>query len=369
MFSILRNASSARRSPRRARPSRRPPRLRPVLWLESLEDRTLLSGGPVGSGLAVPASPLDPSVPGLFGRQNPQPASRNAAVVNLTAQNAAVGTTGVTGANRVSTVVLNSLGDNLPSTLFPAVSPTTTGTVAVTFNPLTGQPLAPGTPAANSLRTVLNASQLTALEPAPQVAAQLGTTALPVPQATLTEWAFQQHNLVLLTGGGGSNAMLGPNTLDNPRAPRPAPQPNGEQEEPAPMGVNGDNSPDTGEPVEQPAPPSQPGAGPASRTPAPVTDGDEQAVLLAEPSTAEKLPGGAIVQEKPAEIVPPVEQAPAPAAAPATPAPLWLRVLSAVSFAAGAVGAVWVPKFGARGMSREDLLTLRRDTPRPRPVR
>jgi hypothetical protein len=97
-----------------------------------------------------------------------------------------------------------------------------------------------------------------------------------------------------------------------------------------------------------------------------VKDGDEQPVLLIEPAAAEKLPGWEIVRETPAETAQAVEQAPAPA--PEMPAPLWLRFLSAVSFAAGAVGAVWVPKFGAAGMSREELLGLRRGTRRGRPV-
>jgi hypothetical protein len=291
---------------RRPRPSRRPERRRPVLWVESLEDRTLLSSGPLGGGLAVPASPLDPAVPGQFAQPSPQPTFQNAAAPNAAAQQA------------------------LPESVFIGgfQAPATTVTV-----------------------------------PPPLLAAQVGTESLPIQEGLLAPWMLQQHNLpLLLGGGGGENALLGPHTRDNPRA-NPAPaglQPNGEQEEPAPAGDNGNATP---APVNQPAQPAQPTA-----VPAPMTDGDEQPAQVANPAAADKLPGWEIVRETetPAEVLRRVGQAPAvqPAAAPATPAPIWARVVSALSFAAGAVGAVWFPKFAVTGMSREDLLSLRRGTRR-----
>ena len=308
MFSILRTPYSAspvsQRRLRRPRPARRPERRRPVLWVESLEDRTLLSSGPLGGGLAVPASPLGPAVPGQFAQPSAQPTFPNAAATNAAAQQA------------------------LPESVFIGgfQAPATTVTV-----------------------------------PPPLLAAQVGTESLPTGEGLLAPWMLQQHNLpVLLAGGGGENALLGPKTRDNPRA-NPAPaglQPNGEQEEPAPAGDNGNVTPD---PVNQPARPARPGA-----LLAPMTDGDEQPAQVVNPPAAEKLPGWKIIRETeaPAEAVQRVEQAPAvqPAAAPATPAPFWVRVVSALSFAAGAVGAVWFPKFAVSGMSREDLLSLRRGT-------
>jgi hypothetical protein len=315
MFSILRTPHAAnpasRRRVRRPRPARRPERLRLVLWVESLEDRTLLSGGPLGGGLAVPASPLDPAVPGQFAQPSPQSTFQNAAATTPAAQQA------------------------LPESVFIGGFQAPTAAAAVT----------------------------TATVPPPLLTAQVGTESLPIQEGLLAPWMLQQHNLpLLLGGGGGSNAMLGPDTRDNPRAnPGPAAvQPSGEQEEPAPAGDKGSITPAPVIPLAQPTQP---------RTVlAPMTDGDGQPALVANPPAAEKLPGWEIVRETgvPAEVVQRVEQTPAvqPAAAPATPAPIWARVFSALSFAAGAVGAVWFPKFAVTGMSREDLLSLRRGTRR-----
>jgi hypothetical protein len=235
---------------------------------------------------------------------------------------------------------------------FPSTLPT--ATAASGFNPLTGEGTFPGNPAANFLATVPNSAALAGQVPPSILAAQVGTTSLPTEQGLLAPWMQQQHNLALLLGGGGgSNAMLGPNTRDNPRA-NPGPvvlPPNGEQEEPAPAGN------DTRAPADQTGPLSQPPA-----VSAPATDGDARPVLMTAPRAAEKLPGWEIVREAPAEVARPAERAAVRVEpAPAPPAPLWVRVLSALSFAAGAVGAVWVPKFAVTGMNREELLRLRRE--------
>jgi hypothetical protein len=346
MFSILQFSSSARRSSRqtrRPRPARRPQRLKPALWLESLEDRTLLSGTPVGGGLALPASPLDPAVPGHFGQRNTAAARTESTAVAPS-----------TPTSPFAAQAASPAGIPAAESVFAGGFPTI---AAMGVNPLTGQSFSPGNPAANLLQAVANGTNPAGQVPPPVLAAQVGTTSLPTEQGLLADWMFQQHNLPLLLGsGGGENAMLGPNTQDNARAtPRPALLPSAEQEESAPNLDNGGDGIDTTPPPAQAVPPERPGAA------APVTDGDEQQVLLIEPAVSEKLPGWEIVQETPAETVRPVEQA--PVQAPATPAPLWLRFLSAVSFAAGAVGAVWVPKFGAAGMSREELLGLRRGRP------
>jgi hypothetical protein len=353
MFSILRIPFSARRlspRPRRPRRSARPQRLRPALWLEFLEDRTLLSSGPLGGGPAMRAAPLDPAVPGHFAPRSPQPALRNATVAIPTAQQTLAA--GAAAARTASPTP--AAGQALPESVFIGGFPGGFQTPATStgFNPFTGQSFFTGNPAANFLRGVPNSTNLANQVPPSLLTAQVGTTSLPTEQGLLTDWMFRQHNLpLLLGGGGGANAMLGPNTQDNPRANPGAPalQPNGEQEEPAPAG-------DNTAPSDQSGPSNQPAS-----VPAPVTDGDDRAVLLTRPSAAEKLPGWEIIREKPAEVAQPVPQAAEPA--PETPAPLWVRVLSAVSFAAGAVGAVWVPKFGATGMSREDLLALRRRQP------
>jgi hypothetical protein len=300
------------------------------------------------------AAPLDPAVPGHFAPRSPQPAPRNATVATPTAQQ----TSAAGAAAARTTSPTPAAGQALPESVFIGGFPGGFQTPATStgFNPFTGQSFFTGNPAANFLQGVPNSTNLANQVPPSLLTAQVGTTSLPTEQGLLTDWMVQQHNLpLLLGGGGGQNAMLGPNTQDNPRANPGAAAllPNGEQEEPAPAGDNGGG---TAVPADRPGQVNRPTA-----VPAPVTGEDDRAVLLTKPSAAEKLPGWEIVREKPAEVAQPVSQAAEPA--PETPAPLWFRVLSAISFAAGAVGAVWVPKFGATGMSREDLLALRRRQP------
>jgi hypothetical protein len=309
--------------------------------------------------MALRASPLDPSVPGHFAQRNPQPAPRNAIVANSATQQTPAARAPAAQTASPTPAAAQALPESVFVGGFPGgfqTPATSTG-----FNPFTGERFFPGNPAANFLQGVPNSTNLANQVPPSELAAQVGTTSLPTERGLLTDWMIRQHNLpLLLAGGGGENAMLGPNTRDNPRANPGAPglQPNGEQEEPAPAGDNGGA---TAAPADQPGQGNRPTA-----VSAPATDGDDRPVLLTKPSAAEKLPGWEIVRETPAEVAQPVEQASSPAAAaPATPAPLWVRVLSAVSFAAGAVGAVWVPKFGATGVSREDFLALRRTRRQP----
>lgn len=300
------------------------------------------------------ASPLDPAVPGHFAPRSPQPAPRNATVATPTAQQTPPAAAAAQAASPTP-----AAGQALPESVFIGGFPGGFQTPATStgFNPFTGQSFFTGNPAANFLQGVPNSTSLANQVPPSLLTAQVGTTSLPTEQGLLTDWMFQQHNLPLvLGGGGGQNAMLGPNTQDNPRVNPGAAAllPNGEQEEPAPAGDNGGT---TAVSADQPGQVDQPAS-----VPAPVTGGDDRPVLLTRPSAAEKLPGWEIVREAPAEVARPVPRAAEPA--PEAPAPLWVRVLSAVSFAAGAVGAVWVPKFGATGMRREELLILRRGTRR-----
>jgi hypothetical protein len=154
---------------------------------------------------------------------------------------------------------------------------------------------------------------------------------------------------ILLSGGGGVALGAGPDVQQpavdrHPAAVQPAP--------------------DDEEPQEPPAAGTAvvPDAGPAAT-------GDRVPVILAPPARrSERFPDWEITFRQTPAVV--VQRVAAPAARPAVPAapptassepsaPLWRRFVSAVCFAAGALGAVWCSDVSGLDEAREKFPVLR----------
>jgi hypothetical protein len=341
-----RRRSSVRRSFRRPH---RPQRLRVRLQVEGLEDRLVLSTGPIPIGPPVPPAFL--AVPGQF------------------SQPVAGTPTGGTTAGPGFAAPQGTAGQQAQTNLVPAREAPTAAlqqnqlasqTNRLAFSPENQQLLAAAEPILLQGLPMLSNETVGTLRLAPATPPPfnverpqliLGTPGLP-PSGTLNRAPVNTALLeVALTGGGV------PSLLETPVTEQPTHRPANDRVFPAPAD----------EPQEQaPAPPSA----------APAAGQNVKAVpiLLAPASGPERLPAwdlGAAAAAEPAAARPvkparPVGRAkPAARLTPAEPAAsLWGRMVSLACFAAGALGAAWFPDVRDLGTKRTPLTLPREGRPR-----